>query len=88
MKRHEIENRMVVDSEWPEYPEEAPEKLNGPGYRQMFTGVFVAEDDAFDYAIERCVQFVPEGFRMIAWTEEFREMLVECFYSENWIWED
>lgn len=88
MKRETIENRMVVDSEWPEHPKEAPEKLNGPGYREMFTGVFVTEEDAFDYAMDRCVLFVPEGFRKIEWTQEFRKMLMEWFFSDSWIWED
>lgn len=88
MRREAIENRMVVDSEWPTYPEEVPGKLNGPGYREMFTGVFVAEEDAFDYALERCVLFVPEGFRKISWTQEFKKMLVEWFFSDNFIWED
>lgn len=45
MKRETIENRMVVDSEWQTYPEEVPGKLNGPGYREMFTGVFVTEEE-------------------------------------------
>lgn len=45
LKREMIENRMVVDSEWPAYLEEALEKLNGPGYREMFTGVFVTEEE-------------------------------------------
>lgn len=80
-----IENRMVVDSEWPDNPNEIKEKNNGPGYVQMHTGTFVAKQDAFDYAIEQCAESVSEGFREIKWTEEFREMLVEWFFSENWI---
>lgn len=62
--------------------------LNGLGWRNLFTDDFVAEEDAFDYAIERCVETVPEGFRKIKWTQEFKETIVEWFYSDNWIKED
>lgn len=63
------------------------EKLNGAGYKEMGTGVFVPEEDAFDYAIERCT-LVPFTVQGIEWTEEFKQMLVEWFYSGNWIKED
>ena len=46
-------------------------------------GKFVRAEDAFIYATERC------GIRKIDVTapdaEEFMEMLVEWFYSGNWI---
>lgn len=58
------------------------------GYRNLKTDVFVCEEDTFDYAIENCVEFVPSGFRKIKWTEEFMKMVVEWFYSGNWIKED
>ena len=45
-------------------------------------GTFVSEDKAFDYALERCLRG-SEGDR-----EEFRDMLVEWFYSGNWVKED
>lgn len=84
-----IENRMAV------YPEPDPyiypeitERLNGSGYKQLGAGVFVPEEDAFEYALEQCVEIVPEGLSGIVWTEEFREMLVEWFYSGNWVKED
>lgn len=64
---------------------EIKEKLYGPGYKEMGTGVFVPKEDAFDYAIEQCVKIIPDGFRGIEWTQEFKEMLVEWFYSGNWI---
>lgn len=62
--------------------------LNGAGWKNLFTKDFVADEDAFDYAIERCVEVVPEGFWKIKWTEEFKETIVEWFYSNNWIKED
>lgn len=51
------------------------------GYEELFTGTFVAEEDAFDYALENCVEIVPERFYEIEWKEEFKKMLVEWFYS-------
>ena len=64
------------------------ERMDGPGYREMATGVFVPEEDAFDYALENCFEMVPAGIRLLRWTQEFKEMLVEWFYSGNWIKED
>lgn len=58
------------------------------GYTQMGTGVFVHEEDAFDYALEQCFEVVPNFVHRLEWTEEFKEMLVEWFYSGNWIKED
>lgn len=42
----------------------------------------VEEEQAFDYALERSLHGTPEDQR------EFREMLVEWFYSGNWKKED
>lgn len=84
-----IENRMVVDSEWENhYSENVKEKLDGSGYTEIGTGIFIAEEDAFNYAIEQCVKCVSRGFRDIDWTDEFKEMIVEWFYSGNWVKED
>lgn len=58
------------------------EKLNGPGYSEIGTDNFVPEEDAFDYALERCLHGTEEDQR------KFREMLVEWFYSGNWVKED
>ncbi len=81
-----IENRMAVDSQWSwNVPVEVREKLRLPGYREMGTGVFVPEEDAFDYALEQCFETVPAGIGLLKWTQDFREMLVEWFYSNNWI---
>lgn len=64
------------------------EKLNGPGWEEIGTGVFVPEEDAFDYALERCFEVVPNFAERIKWTQEFRDMLVEWFYSGNWVREE
>ncbi len=45
-------------------------------------GILVEEDQAYEYALERCMSGTPED------KEEFKEMLVEWFYSGNWIEED
>ncbi|MDB8711648.1 hypothetical protein [Mediterraneibacter gnavus] len=42
----------------------------------------VTEGQAFDYALERCLHGTPDD------QEEFKEMLVEWFYSGNWVKED
>ncbi len=79
----ELENHMVMDSAWSflEISPEVEEKLNGPGYEEIRTGVFVSEEDAYEYALERVSQ--DEDLK-----QEFREMVVEWFYSVNWIKED
>lgn len=43
------------------------------------TGKFVAAEDAYKYALERCLSGTLEE------QKEFREMLVEWYYSGNWI---
>lgn len=72
----QIENRMAVDWQWPEAPPEEREKLHSPGYKEMGSGVFVPEEDAFDYALERVSQDDGE-----------RKEFVDWFYS-NWVKED
>lgn len=64
------------------------EKLNGPGWEEMGTGIFVPKENAFDYALERCFEVVPNFVHRLKWTQEFRDMLVEWFYSRNWVKED
>lgn len=56
---------------------EIEEKLNGSGYAEIGTGIFVSEEDAFDYAMER-----------ISSDEGLRKEFVEWFYSGNWIKEE
>lgn len=42
----------------------------------------VMEEEAFDYALERSLHGTPQD------QQEFKEMLVEWFYSGNWIREE
>lgn len=42
-------------------------------------GTIVEEDQAFEYALERCLNGTPED------QQEFRRELVEWFYSGSWI---
>lgn len=78
-----IENRMVVNAEWSamECVHEEQKEITEPGYTDVLTDTFVSEEDAFDYALERCLQGTEDDKR------EFREMLVDWFY-QNWIKED
>lgn len=41
-------------------------------------GTVVNDEDAYAYALERCLSGTEED------KQEFREMLVEWFYSGNW----
>lgn len=45
-------------------------------------GHVVPEDKAFDYALERCLRGTIQD------QEDFRDVLVEWFYSGNWIKEE
>lgn len=45
-------------------------------------GTIVAENEAFSYALERCLRGTLEE------QQEFEEMLVEWFYSGNWMKEE
>ena len=45
-------------------------------------GTVVAHEQAYDYALERCLCGTKED------QAEFKEMLVEWFYSGNWIEEE
>ena len=42
-------------------------------------GKVVDEEQAFDYALERCLHGIIQD------QEDFREILVEWFYSGNWV---
>lgn len=72
-----IENRMVIDSKWSKLPEKVIEKLNSAGRTEIGTGIFVSEEDAYDYALER-----------LSHDDELKQEFVEWFYSGNWIKED
>lgn len=56
--------------------------MPGKGYRGIGPelGICVKAEDAFSYAFSRCLNGPDK--------EEFREMLVEWFYSGNWIKEE
>lgn len=72
----QIENRMVVDSEWETKSTQEIEKvLSSPGYHEMGTDTFVPESEAYEYALERCLHGTEEDIK------EFKSMLVEWFYS-------
>lgn len=79
----ELENRMVVDTEWAwkETPSaEIWDRLNSagyPGYTNIRTGEFVSLEDALAYAIEKTVQ-----------DANLRREFVEYFYSGNWVKEE
>lgn len=85
----QIENRMLRESMMECRKDDDMVKLNGPGWRSFVDDTFVPEEDAFDYAIDHCTNFVPPLFHKIDWKEEFKEMLVEWFYSSGeWAKED
>lgn len=67
---------------------ESAGKLNGAGWEEIGTGTFVPDEIAFDYALERCFEIVPNFVHRLKWTEEFREMLVGWFFSGGWVHED
>lgn len=73
----QVENRMVVEWQWPDAPQKVSEKLNGPGCAEIGSGIFVPEEDAYEYALERVSQ-----------DEDLKQEFVEWFYSGNWIKED
>lgn len=51
--------------------------LNGAGYTEIDSGIFVPEENAYKYALERISQ-----------DEDLKKEFVEWFYSDNWIKED
>lgn len=74
----QVENKMVVDAFWRwNEPEGVKEKLKSSGYKEIGTEIFVPEEDAYDYAMERVSQ-----------DEDLKQEFVEWFYSGNWIKED
>lgn len=52
--------------------------MNGAGYKEIGTEIFVPEEDAYDYALER----ISHG------TDAEKREFVEWFYLGNWIRED
>ena len=81
----QIENRMVVDNEWPAF-KTVEDVLSEKGYHNIKNNEFVPEKEAFEYAIWNCVNGEPELKR--EFKKEFGETLVEWFFSGNWIKEE
>lgn len=83
----QIENGMLRERSFEQVVGEL-KSFGTPGWTNT-DGTFVLEEDAFDYAIDHCTNFAPAGFHKIEWTDEFREMVVEWFYSSGeWKKED
>jgi tRNA nucleotidyltransferase (CCA-adding enzyme) len=77
-----VDNILVNDAYWAdmEKPNASVEKvLSQKGYHELGTNVFVPEEDAYEYAFDRCMNGTEEE------QKEFKEMLVEWFYSGNWV---
>lgn len=77
-----VDNILVNNAYWAdvEKREESVEKvLSQKGYHELGTNVFVPEEDAYEYALDRCMNGTEEE------QKEFKEMLVEWFYSGNWV---
>lgn len=81
-----VQNCMLSDFELEfDMPPVFGEKLNGAGYKELRSGIFVPEEDAYDYAMERISQ---DGDLKQEFKQEFEERLVEWFYSGSWIKEE
>ena len=80
----QIENRMVVDSQWVhmERTEEVETVLSEKGYHELGTNVFVPEEDAYEYALDKCLNGTEQE------QKDFKELLLEWFYSGNWVKEE
>ena len=77
-----VDNILVNNAYWAdmEKPNASVEKvLSQKGYHELGTNVFVPEEDAYEYALDRCMNGTEEE------QKEFKEMLVEWFYSGNWV---
>ena len=77
-----VDNILVNDAYWAdvEKRKESVEKvLSQNGYHELGTNVFVPEEDVYEYALDRCMNGTEEE------QKEFKEMLVEWFYSGNWV---
>lgn len=78
-----VDNRMVVDEQWSWLRYADIEKVHEQkGYHEMGTNTFVSNEDAYEYALDRCLNGTEEE------QKEFKEMLVEWFYSGNWLKEE
>ena len=73
----QIENSMVIDSEWP-VVNCMDNVLQEKGWHNFRTNEFVSEKDAYEYALDE----VLNGDESTQ--KEFKEMLVEWFFSGSW----
>lgn len=73
-----LENKVVMDDNYEPSQEERKNEVKEFGYREFGTDVFVPEESAFDYAIER----ITNG------TIDEKQEFEEWFYSSNWIKEE
>lgn len=78
----QIENRMVVDSEWEHLDPKEVEVDTIVGYSSLDNSEFVEEGMAYEYALDVCLNGSDDD------KKEFKEMLVEWFFSGNWIKEE
>ena len=81
-----VENLMVNDNHWAwlgkGMAEEKENEATEKGYHEIGTNVFVPDKDAYEYALDRCMNGTEEE------QKEFKDMLVEWFYSGNWVKEE
>lgn len=81
-----IENRMLIDSEWEEMERNLvpiPEdEVTEKGYREISTDEFIPDEEAYEHALSQCLSGSEEMH------EEFKAMLIEWFYSGNWVREE
>lgn len=86
-----VENRMLIEPIREHMQHfDFDENFNGSGRKNLNDGTFVREEDAFDYALDHCTETAPpHGFHKIQWTQEFRDVVVEWFYSGGeWVKEE
>lgn len=78
-----LENKMLMESiKEHMHHFDFDEDFNGAGRKNLNDGTFVREEDAFDYAIDHCIENAPPpGFYKIPWTQEFKDVVIEWFYS-------
>lgn len=86
-----LENRMLIESIREHMQHfDFDEDFNCAGRKNLNDGTFVREEDAFDYALDHCTESAPPpGFHKIQWTQEFKDVVVDWFYSGGeWVKEE
>lgn len=82
MMPEQIENKMVIDALWEHTDAKEEEIINEKGFHELGTNNFVPEKEAYEYALDCCLNGTEQE------QKEFKEMLVEWFFSGNWIREE